>query len=163
MKKTALAAGIFVLWMILTLPVFAEVTGTARLSLLQGDVIVQTADTGNDWVAASINMPLMPGDKVWVPKSGRAEIQFLGGTYLRADSNTEMDITNLRREGEDNIVQVGIPQGRAYVKYGRLPSKNSVFQIDTPLASAVTYGSAEFDVNAYESESISGKTGYQAC
>ena len=150
MKKAALAAGMFVLWLILVLPAFAEVTGTARLSLLQGDVIVQTADTGNEWVAASINMPLMSGDKIWVPDGGRAEIQFLGGTYLRADGNTEMDITNLRNEGEDNIVQVGIPQGRAYVKYRKLPAANSVFQIDTPLASAVTYGSGEFDVAAYE-------------
>jgi len=150
MKKAALAAGMFVLWLILVLPAFAEITGTARLSLLQGDVIVQTADTGTEWVAASINMPIMPGDKIWVPEGGTAEIQFLGGTYLRADGNTEMDITNLRTEGEDNIVQVGIPQGRVYVKYRRLPAGNSVFQIDTPLASAVAYGSGEFDVTAYE-------------
>jgi hypothetical protein len=150
MRKAAIAAGMFVLWLILALPAFAEVTGTARLSLLQGDVIVQTADTGNEWVAASINMPLMPGDKIWVPEGGRAEIQFLGGTYLRADGNTEMDITNLRPGGEDNIVQVGIPQGRAYVRYRKLPAGNSVFQIDTPLASAVSYGSGDFDVTAYE-------------
>ena len=150
MRKTALAAGIFVLWLILVLPAFAEITGTARLSLLQGDVIVQTADTGNEWVAASINMPLMPGDKIWVPDGGRAEIQFLGGTYLRADGNTEVDITNLRTGGEDNIIQVGIPQGRAYVQYRRLPAGNSVFQIDTPLASAVAYGAGEFDVTSYE-------------
>ena len=150
MKKAALAAGMFVLWLILVLPAFAEITGTARLSLLQGDVIVQTADTGNEWVAASINMPIMPGDKIWVPEGGTAEIQFLGGTYLRADGNTEMDITNLRTEGEDNIVQVGIPQGRVYVKYRRLPAGYSAFQIDAPLASAVAYGSGEFDVTAYE-------------
>ena len=150
MKRAALAAGMFVLWLILVLPAFAEVTGTARLSLLQGDVVVQTADTGNEWVAASINMPLMSGDKVWVPDGGRAEIQFLGGTYLRADGNTEIDITNLRNEGEDYIIQAGIPQGRAYVKYRKFPSANSVFQIDTPLASAVAYGAGEFDVAAYD-------------
>jgi len=150
MKKAALAAGMFVLLLILVLPAFAEITGTARLSLLQGDVIVQTVDTGNEWVAASINMPLMPGDKIWVPDGGRAEIQVLGGTYLRADGNTEIDITNLRHEGEDKIVQVGIPQGRAYVQYRKLPAGNAVFQIDTPLTSAITYGSGEFDVAAYE-------------
>jgi hypothetical protein len=150
MKRAALAAGMFVSWLILVLPAFAEVTGTARLSLLQGDVIVQTADTGAEWVAASINMPLMPGDKIWVPEGGRAEIQFLGGTYLRADGNTEMDITNLRTGGEDNIIQLGLPQGRAYVQYRRLPAGNSVCQIDTPLTSAVAYGTGEFDVAAYD-------------
>jgi hypothetical protein len=150
MRKAALAAGVFVLWLILALPAFAEVTGTARLSFLQGDVIVQTVDTGNEWVAASINMPLMPGDKIWVPDGGRAEIQVLGGTYLRADGKTEIDITNIRHESEDNIIQVGIPQGRAYGKYRKFPSANSVFQINTPLASAITYGSGEFDVAAYE-------------
>jgi hypothetical protein len=150
MKKRVVAAGLFVLWLILALPAFAEVTGTARLSLLQGDVIVQTADTGNEWVAASINMPLMPGDRIWVPENSRAEIQFPGGTCLRADGSTEIDITNLRSGGEDTIIQVGILQGRTYIRFRNLPSRNPVFQIDAPLASAVAYGSAAFDVSVYE-------------
>ncbi len=106
MNKLKIIGVMLGLWLFTSLPAYAEVIGTARLSLMQGDVTVQTKDTGNEWGAASINLPLLPGDKLWVPERGRAEIQFLGGTYLRADMNTDVDITNIKRDSEGNIIQV---------------------------------------------------------
>lgn len=129
----------------------ADVIGNARLSLIQGDISVRTADSGNEWFAASINLPLMPGDKVWVPEEGRAEIQIIGGTYLRADENTDVEITNLNRESDNAVTQIALPQGRIYVKYRKFGAENSVFQVDTPTVSAMAYGSARFEVNADES------------
>lgn len=150
MRKMIIIGAFVVLWMFVTVPADADVIGTARLSLIQDDVVVQTIDTENEWVAASINMPLLPGDRLWVPERGRAEIQFLGRTYLRADSNTDVDITKLKRDSEGNIYQVGVPQGRTYINYKRASGRDSAFQVDTPSASAMAYKSAKFEVNVYE-------------
>ncbi len=125
----------------------ADVIGNARLSLIRGDVSVQTPDSGNEWFAASINLPLAPGDKVWVPEEGRAEIQILGGAYLRADANTDVEIIKLDRESASAVIQIALPQGRIYVQYRNSGVGNSVFQVDTPMVSAMAYGSGRFEVN----------------
>ena len=125
----------------------AQVLGDARLSLIQGDIAIQTGDTGDEWGAAATNMPLIPGMKIWNPENGRSEIQFLDGSYLRASSNTEVDITNLRLENDGEVIQVGVPQGRSYISDSGL--KNSVFQVDTPNASILSYGSSKFQVDTY--------------
>jgi len=44
--------------------------GSLRISLIEGDVQVRTGDTG-EWVPASINMPLVDGDQIWVPQGGK--------------------------------------------------------------------------------------------
>ena len=138
---------LFISCFLMAVAASADVIGNARLSLILGDVSVQTADSGNEWIAASINLPLTPGDKVWVPEEGRAEIQILGGTYLRADGKTDVEIAKLNRESDDAVTQIALPQGRIYVKYRNFGVGNSVFQVDTPVVSAMAYGSARFEVN----------------
>lgn len=150
MKKKIIIGVILMFWLFVNLPAYADIIGTARLSLIKGDVVVLTGDTGGDWVAASINMPLMPGDRLWVPEGGRAEIQFISGTYLRADSNTEVDITSLGKDNQESIIQVAVPQGRTYIKYRGSSLRDSVFQVDTPLVSVMSYGSSKFAVDVYE-------------
>jgi hypothetical protein len=149
-KLIAIAGLIFGFWLFMPLPASAEVIGSARLSLIEGDVAIQTRDTGSEWGAASINTPITPGTRVWVPENGKAEIQFLGGSYLRAAENTEADITNLNMDNKGNITQVGVPQGRTYIYYAGFPVENSVFQVDTPVASARAYGASRFKVDVYE-------------
>ncbi len=129
---------------------FADTIGSARISLLEGNVLVRTNDTGAEWLAASVNLPLMSGDKIWVPENGRSEIQFLGGSYIRADKNTGLDITKLNRVSEGDITQVAVNQGRTYVQYNESSINNSVFQVYTPLISAIAYRSAKFEVYVYE-------------
>ena len=68
--------------------------GSLRVSLIEGDVQINTEDTG-DWVPASINMPLKDGDRIWVPEGGRAELQLRDGTALRLDEKTALDILSL--------------------------------------------------------------------
>lgn len=130
--------------------VHADILGTARLSLIQGEVLVLTQDTGDEWIAASINMPLMPGDRLWVPEGSRAEIQFDGGTYLRADSFTEVGVTSIRRDRSGIVIQVAIPQGKIYVRYRDSSGSNAVFQADTPLISVMAYRSSKFGIDVYE-------------
>jgi hypothetical protein len=124
--------------------------GDARLSLIQGDVALQTEETGNEWGAAAVNTPLLPGAKLWNPENGRSEIQFFGGSYLRSDANTEVDITNLNISESGNVIQVGVPEGRVYVNYAGFRIENSVFQLDTPVTSIISYGPSRFEVVIYE-------------
>jgi hypothetical protein len=141
---------LFISCFLMAVSASADVIGNARLSLIRGDVAVQTADSGNEWIAASINLPLTPGDKVWVPEEGRAEIQILGETYLRVDGKTDVEITNLNRESSAAITQIALPQGRIYTKYRKLGVGSSVFQVDTPIVSAMAYESARFELNVDE-------------
>ncbi|MFB3883900.1 MAG: DUF6600 domain-containing protein [Thermodesulfobacteriota bacterium] len=151
MKRFIFAIG-FILGFWLTVPFSssAEDLGDARLSLIQGGVLIQNMDTGAEWGAASINMPLTQGTKVWVPQRGRLEIQFLGGSYLRADENTDVDVTELESDSQSNIIQVAVPEGRTYINYAGSAADNSVFQVDTALLSVKAYGPAKFKVDVSE-------------
>jgi Family of unknown function (DUF6600)/FecR protein len=126
-----------------------QALGDARLSLIQGDVAIQTKETGEEWGAAVINTPLIPGTKIWNPEKGRSEIQFFDGSYLRASEDTEIDITNLGVGSNGDVVQVGVPQGRSYVSYAGSDAQNSVFQVDTPITSIMSYGPSKFQVDIY--------------
>jgi hypothetical protein len=150
MKRMMLIGSMIVFLLITSLTASANDIGTARLSLIQGDVVVLTRDTGNEWVAASINLPLLPEDRVWVPQDGRTEIQFLGRTYLRADRNTEITITKFAWDRDSHIIQTAVPEGRVYVNYRSSAGRNSVFQVDTPLVSVMAYENANCDIQVRE-------------
>src|SRR5882762_10179092 len=49
-------------------------TGVARISLIHGDVSTQRGDSG-DWGSATLNQPVVPGDRVSTNDKSRAEIQ----------------------------------------------------------------------------------------
>src|SRR4030067_3730610 len=68
-----------------------EDTGLMSISLIQGDVQISGPDF-TDWTAASINMPLYEGDRIWVPDGGRLETHIRGGVFIRADENTAYDV-----------------------------------------------------------------------
>src|SRR5579864_2960873 len=68
--------------------------GVARVSLLRGDVSTQRGDSG-DWVAATLNTPVMAGDKVSTSPTGSAELQLDNENMLRLSGHTEADITAL--------------------------------------------------------------------
>jgi hypothetical protein len=150
MKKPAMVLIAFAIFAMVPFSVFADTIGSARISLTEGDVLYQTMDAGNGWMTASINMPLMSGDRIWVPENARTEIQFDSGSHIRADGNTDLDITRLNRDGKGNINKVALTLGRTYVYCNRTSGGNPVFQLDTPLISATAYNSAIFDVSVYE-------------
>lgn len=118
-------------WMALTamlilLPAFSYPAnlGHLRISLIEGDVQVNTEDT-EDWAPASINMPLKDGDRIWVPQGSRAELQLRDGTALRLDEKTALDILTL----EQDSYQFYLPEGRVYANFRGL--RGSFLQIDT--------------------------------
>ncbi len=140
-----------------------------RISLIDGDVQINTEDTG-DWVPASINMPLRDGDRVWVPEQGRTELELIEGTLLRLDQESALEILTV----EKNSSQFYLTEGRAYANF--TGSRGSLLQIDTPLSSVRAYDRADFRIDVNRSgqttisvyrglvyaESQSGKTRVEA-
>ncbi|MBI5102849.1 MAG: FecR domain-containing protein [Nitrospirae bacterium] len=117
--------------------VFAAGLGELRVSLLEGDVQFWNEDTG-EWVAASINMPLREGDRLWAPEGGRLELMLRDGTCLRLDENSALEILTLDRDSS----QFYLTEGYAYVNFR--PGRGGVFQLDTPAASIRAYEKAVF-------------------
>jgi hypothetical protein len=124
------------------LPVYAYSSnlGSLRISLIQGDVQVKTEDT-SEWVPASINMPLRDGDRLWVPESGRSELQLRDGTYMRLDENSSLEILTI---GDDSF-QFYLTTGHAYVNFRGL--RDSLLQMDTPVSSIRAYDRSKFKID----------------
>ena len=74
-----------------------------RASLVEGDVTYQRPDLDR-WIDLSVNTPLLEGDKVWVGNNGRTEIEFEDGTFLRLNSDSIVELSQLSsRSGSDQI------------------------------------------------------------
>ncbi|HOV57357.1 MAG TPA: hypothetical protein PLN91_05735 [Rhodanobacteraceae bacterium] len=104
----------------------------ARMSYLRGDVSFSPAGE-NDWVVATLNRPLIRGDRLWTDRDARAELQ-LGSAALRMDERTSLQLLNL----DDRTTQVELTQGTLNLRVRRL-YQDQVYEVDTPtLAFAIT-------------------------
>jgi hypothetical protein len=99
--------------------------GIARVSLLRGDVSTQRGDSG-DWVAITLNTPVMAGDKVSTSPTGSAELQIDNQNMLRLSGHTEADITALI----ENHIQIQLASGLA--QYAILKGSEADVELDTP-------------------------------
>jgi hypothetical protein len=97
----------------------------ARLGYLNGAVSLSPAGE-SDWLQATVNRPLTTGDRIWVERGARAEIQ-LGGATLRVSGDSSVAIVNL----DDQIAQFHLTQGSMNVSVRRLAAQ-STFEVDTP-------------------------------
>src|SRR5579871_535950 len=102
--------------------------GVARVSVVQGDVSVQRGDSG-DWVAATVNTPLMTNDRIATGSNSRAEVQFDGANVLRLGGEAEMDLTQL----ESGRYQMALAHGT--VTFRVLRNSNTDIEVDTPSVS----------------------------
>ena len=114
-----------------------------HISLIAGDVQIRTEDT-EEWVPASINMPLREGDRIWVPEGGKAELQLRDGTYLRLDQRSALEILTLDKDSS----QFYLDEGHAYANSGG--QRDSVLQMDTPVSSIRVYERSIFKVDLSE-------------
>jgi hypothetical protein len=135
----------FLISLILLLPSYVSASdlGGMRFSFIRGDVQVRTDDT-DDWVPASINMPLREGDRIWVPEDGMAELQTKDGTCLRLAEKSALEILTL----DNNSYQTFLTEGRLYANFRG--GKDSVLQIDTPASSVRAYERSKFNVDVPE-------------
>jgi hypothetical protein len=132
----------FIAGALLLFPPYAEADslGEMRVNLAHGDVQVKIADTG-EWVPASVNMPIVEGDELWVPEGSRAALQTTRGDFIRLDEGTALQILRM----DVNSYQFFLAEGRVYV-LNRAP-RRSVLQIDTPDASIRAFGNARFRID----------------
>ncbi len=114
----------------------------ARLSYLDGHVSFQHSGDV-DWTAASINMPLQPGDRVYTGNEGRAEIEFDDGSVYRLAENTDVEILSL----SEDLIQV-----RVLIGLSTLTVQSGVnFEVDTPAAAFNTLRKGVYRFDGVES------------
>lgn len=99
--------------------------GVGRISLIHGNVSTQRGDSG-DWSAATLNQPLMTGDKVSTADDARTEIQLDFANTLRLSRNTKANVANLTHKN----IQIQIGEGIA--DYSVSKDSEAEPEIDTP-------------------------------
>ena len=97
----------------------------ARLGFAQGAVSFSPA--GDDqWVQATVNRPLVTGDRLWTDAGARTELQ-VGNAAFRMSSETSVTLLNL----DDRVAQLQLSQGTLNVRLRRTQA-DDVFEVDTP-------------------------------
>jgi hypothetical protein len=130
-QKIKLIAGIIVAALTLAgLPLFGQggtetSTGVARVSLIRGDVSMERGDA-NEWVAVTVNTPLLPGDTIATGAGARAEVQLDHSNVVRLDQNTAVKIADLN----DSRIQLQVARGLADLAVFKNNQANS--EVDTP-------------------------------
>ena len=111
----------------------------ARLSYIEGHVSLQYS-SDVEWSAASINMPLEPGDRIYTGRDGKTEIEFDDGSVYRLAEDTDIEILSLN----ENLIQLRILTGLSTLTV----SSGLDFEIDTPAAafSTIRQGTYRFEV-----------------
>jgi hypothetical protein len=99
--------------------------GVARVGLIHGDVSSMRGDSG-DWVALTVNAPLVQGDRVSTGDQSRTEIDLDYANILRLGENTEARIADLT-EGR---MQVQLSNG--ILNLTVLKGSESNIEVDTP-------------------------------
>src|SRR3984957_1502565 len=113
--------------------------GVGRLSLIQGDVSTQRGDNGQ-WVAATMNTPIEPGDRVSTGQGARAELQLDYANILRMSNDVSANVTVLTR----NKIQIQVGQG--LTTYSVLRGSEADTEIDTPNASIHPIAEGEYRI-----------------
>jgi hypothetical protein len=116
-----------------------EYSRLARVSYVSGQVSFQHAgDT--DWAAATVNLSLQPGDRLYTGRDGRIEVEFDEGSVLRMAETCDIEFLSLR----DNLIQL-----RGLLGLSSLTVRSDVgFEVSTPAASfsVLRKGTYRFDV-----------------
>ncbi len=114
----------------------------ARISIVEGSVSLQPGGQG-DWGAAARNRPMTIGDKLWVDKDSRAELQ-AGEATFHLGSMTAFSFLNL----DEGVTQVRIPEGGVNFRVREL-RQGDVYEVDTPnvVFNVKEAGAFRIDVN----------------
>jgi len=111
----------------------------SRISLIEGNASTQQS-TDVDWSAASINMPLEPGDRIYTGPDGKVEIEFDDGSFIRLAANTDLQVLSLK----EDLIQLRILVGLSTLTV----SSDVDYEMNTPAAAfnAQHKGVYRFDV-----------------
>lgn len=99
--------------------------GIARVSLMYGEVSTRRGDTG-EWIASTLNQPMMAEDRLITAPGSRAEIQFDSSNMIRLGDDTEVRMGAL----EQRRYLLMVPRGT--VTYRILRDLDADVEISTP-------------------------------
>lgn len=147
MKQSRYFLAVFLVVLLFPLSAFPDDMGLMRTSLITGDVLISGQDLA-EWTAATVNLPLNEGDRLWVPEDGRLETQIRGGVSIRADEKTAFDILSL----DVDSVQFYLDSGHVYINNRRGGIRTA--QVDTPLASVRSFDGSIMMLDVAEEGSV---------
>src|SRR2546426_4968812 len=108
----------------------SSLPNAARIQRVEGEVgINQTSDnsTNAQWVAATANMPVTVGDRIYAKQNSRTQIAFTGRNLATIDANTSLDVLDL----SERRTQVALREGSALFDVGTIVS-GDLFEVATP-------------------------------
>jgi hypothetical protein len=97
----------------------------ARLSYVTGSASFAPGGE-RDWGRAVVNRPLITGDRLWVERGARAELQ-MGTAAVRVSGGTSLTLLNL----DDRNIQIQLTQGTLNIRVRQL-DRGQVFEVATP-------------------------------
>src|SRR5213082_2683887 len=100
-------------------------TRVARISHVDGSVSLQPSGQG-DWGSAARNRPVTIGDKIWVDKDSRAELQ-AGTASIHLGSLTALSFLNL----DQGITQMRLAEGSINFRVSEL-REGDLYEVDAP-------------------------------
>jgi hypothetical protein len=115
----------------------------ARLSYLDGSVSFQAGGSG-DWGNAAKNRPVTIGDKLWVDKDSRAELQ-AGQATIHLGGMTALSFLNL----DTNITQMRLAEGTVNFRVREL-REGDLYEVDTPNAAFTVRQAGAFRIDVNE-------------
>lgn len=156
-QTTALTMSLMALAAFAPAPALAEdqpSEGVARVSVINGAVTVMRGDTG-DWVATTVNAPVVRGDQVATGARSRAELQLDHANVLRFDENTVAKIADLTR----TRIQIQVSHG--VVNYSVLRGSEADVEIGRPNVAVhpVGEGSYRIQVNSNAESEVTVRKG----
>ncbi len=112
----------------------------AYLNRVEGDVSLQRASEPEPEPSA-VNLPILPGDRLWTNAASRAEVRFTSGTRVRLDAGTKVDFVEL-----DAGILLRVWSGSVILRIDDLVGD---VRIDSPGGSVVpsTAGSYRMDID----------------
>lgn len=122
-----------------------------RTAHVEGQVTIQRASEIRS-EDALLNMPVIPGDRLWTGVDGRAELQLADGMLLRMNVSTKLDTEALGVPGdaENDITVLRLWSGSVILSGGIFDSAAKTLQLDTPAGSAFLLedGLTRIDIDA---------------
>jgi len=115
----------------------------ARLSYLDGSVSFQAGGNG-DWGNAAKNRPVTIGDKIWVDKDARAELQ-AGQASIHLGAMTALSFLNL----DQNITQMRLAEGSLNFRVREL-REGDTYEVDTPNVAFTVREAGAFRIDVNE-------------
>ncbi|HKV63694.1 MAG TPA: DUF6600 domain-containing protein [Candidatus Acidoferrum sp.] len=118
-------------------------TRVARISFVEGSVSLQPGGQG-DWGAAARNRPVTIGDKIWVDKDSRAELQ-AGTVSIHLGSMTALSFLNL----DAGITQMRLAEGSVNFRVSEM-REGDVYEVDAPNVAFTVKQAGAFRIDVNE-------------